>query len=138
MINRRRSTHLIIVAAALMALTGCKGGTRIHEITANPEKFDGKHVVLEGTVSVVTEAVRNDASKGGSFVVYDHTGYIRVVTKDYLPFMYDCVDVGGNVQVVKNEDGTPPTVEIVGHYQTKPASEARHFVYGPLPKEYGN
>lgn len=136
MANRRPLAYLLLAMSALIALSGCNGATRICQIKAHPEQFDGKKIALEGTVSVVTEAEPGDASKGGSFVIYDRTGNIRVTTQQYLPNMYDCVDVYGKVQVAKNDGGTAPDVEIVGGYQ--PTSNSADVARGPLPKEYGN
>ena len=136
MVNRRRSTCLLVGVSALLALSGCKGATRICQVKDHPEKFDGKKIALEGTVSVVTSAEPGDVSKGGSFVIYDRTGNIRVITQQYLPNMYECVDVFGEVHVTESGGGTAPDVEIVGRYQ--PTSNSGSVASGPLPKEYGN
>jgi len=123
-------------AIALMALTGCRGATKIHEITSHAEKFDGQKVVLEGTVSVVPYVTDNDPSKGGCFVVYDCTGYVRVITKKYMPLKGECVNVYGRVQVTKNSDGSAPDIVLLG--DSAPKTNRKESDFRPLPKEYGN
>jgi len=136
MMSNSGSMHLFLSLLALFAVTGCKDSVKISEITSHPEEFDGKSVMLDGTVTAVPLVTDNDPSKGGSFVVYDCTGNIRVITEKYMPVKYDCVDVYGKVQVTPNADGAAPSVVIVGNSAPKPAGG--HIASGPLPKEWGN
>lgn len=62
-------------------LTGCASGyTRVREIAAAPDRFEGKEVRLMGKVGKTTRLPGLQA-----YMLRDETGEIRVVTKGLLP-----------------------------------------------------
>ncbi|MGE5235190.1 MAG: OB-fold nucleic acid binding domain-containing protein [Acidobacteriota bacterium] len=84
-----------IVASTLVLLAiSCSGllATRIGEIKANPDRYNGRHVKVAGQV---TRAVNMVFVK--YFIVKDRTGQIAVVTEGELPKEGDSIAVRGRV-----------------------------------------
>ncbi|TMQ60060.1 MAG: hypothetical protein E6K76_02790 [Candidatus Eisenbacteria bacterium] len=67
----------ILVAAALMVLSGCQGATPIKTLLDNPGQFDGKTVRIAGNV---TSSVGVFGT--GAYQVDDGTGTLIVVSKE--------------------------------------------------------
>ena len=76
--------HALAAALAIVgsvALTGCASGyTRVREIMAVPDRFEGKEVRLQGTVGKAIDPPRPQA-----YMLRDESGEIMVVTKGELP-----------------------------------------------------
>lgn len=78
-------THHVLAAAlsltAALVLAGCASGyTRVREIMAVPDRFEGKEVRLQGTVGKAIEPPGPQA-----YMLRDETGEIMVVTRGQLP-----------------------------------------------------
>ena len=76
-----RLSRLIVMALAAITIAGCASGyTRVREIMAVPDRFEGKEVTLQGTVGKAIDPPRPNA-----YMLRDETGEIMVVTKGQLP-----------------------------------------------------
>lgn len=91
-----RYAALLAVVGAITA--GCGhmgiGNTNVAEIKANPKAFEGKEVVIKGTVKDVTKLPMVDLK---SYVVADSTGDITVTTKSNPPATGEKLVVRGEV-----------------------------------------
>ena len=74
-ILRPRAVRLLVVAATLLALAGCKGATDIKTLLDNPAAYEGKTVRIAGTVKDSAGILNY-----GVFTVDDGTGTMAVVT----------------------------------------------------------
>ena len=87
-----------VLAVALSLLAGCGhlgiGTTNIADIKANPRGFEGKEVVIKGTVKDVTKLPMVDLK---SYVVADSSGDIPVTTKSDPPATGEKLVVRGEV-----------------------------------------
>lgn len=95
------SWHRIVPAAAvtaLLAAAGCGhlgiGVTSVADIKRNPASFEGKEVVVKGTVREVTKLPIVELK---SYVLADSTGEITVTTKSTPPAKGDRLIVRGEV-----------------------------------------
>ena len=77
---KSRSVSLLLAIAAALALAGCAGYTRVREIMAAPDRFEGKEVALKGKVGNTTTVAGTRA-----YLLHDGTGEITVVTSEALP-----------------------------------------------------
>ena len=75
-ILRPRWTRLFLLAAALVAIAGCKGATDIKKLLDDPAAYEGKTVRIAGTVKDSAGILNY-----GVFTVDDGTGTIAVITK---------------------------------------------------------
>jgi hypothetical protein len=85
-----------LAAAAVLAACGHLGigTTNVADIKANPRAFEGKEVVIKGTVRDVTKLPMVDLK---SYVVADATGDITVTTKSNPPATGEKLVVRGEV-----------------------------------------
>ena len=67
----------ILVAAALVMLSGCQGATPIKTLLDNPGQFNGKTVTIAGKVTTSVGVFGT-----GAYEVDDGTGKLIVVTKE--------------------------------------------------------
>jgi hypothetical protein len=69
------------MALAAITIAGCASGyTRVREIMAVPDRFEGKEVWLQGTVGKAIDPPRPQA-----YMLRDESGEIMVVTRGELP-----------------------------------------------------
>jgi len=90
------SIRVIVLAAALLALTACDrialGADHIGDLLASPAAYQGKNVKVAG---VVTNAVQVPFVGTRLYTVRDNTGEIAVVTYGELPAMGEKVVAHG-------------------------------------------
>lgn len=82
---RVQSVRMAFAAAAIsILLSGCNriNATPINEVSASPENFDGKEVMLHG---VVKEPTRLPLFNMKSYVLKDDSGEIAILTEADLP-----------------------------------------------------
>ena len=70
----------ILLAAALLMLPGCKGGTSIKSLLDEPGRYDGKEVRIAGAVTHSIGVLGT-----GAYQIDDGTGKIIVITKTGAP-----------------------------------------------------
>lgn len=71
-----RSLRLLTAPLALLALAGCSGVTPINELLANPTKYEGDKVKIEG------EVIGGVGALGvGGYQVRDKTGTLTVISE---------------------------------------------------------
>ena len=96
--DHRTYRYAVALAVALGLVAGCGhlgiGTTNVAEIKANPKAFEGKEVVIKGTVRDVTKVPMVDLK---SYVVADSTGDITVTTKSNPPAAGEKLVVRGEV-----------------------------------------
>lgn len=96
--NPKTYRFAVVAAVALGLAAGCGhmgiGNTSVAEIKANPKAFEGKEVVIKGTVKDVTKLPMVDLK---SYVMADSTGDITVTTKSNPPATGDKLVVRGEV-----------------------------------------
>jgi len=93
------SRHLLpALALAIVLAAGCAhvgiGTTSIADIKRSPAAFEGKEVVMKGTVREVTKVPLVDLK---SYVLADSTGEITVTTKSPPPARGEKLIVRGDV-----------------------------------------
>lgn len=98
-INRLSIVRAAGIIAAVLWLAGCDalpfGVTPIKEITAAPDKFEGKEVKLKGTVVSITKVPLLDLK---AYTLRDDTGEITVNTQGALPAAHEAVGLRGIVK----------------------------------------
>lgn len=88
---------LALPALLVLALSGCReGATPIADLLEDPQRFEGKYVVLSGEVAGPLEL---PAAVLSFYTLRDETGRIFVHTDDSLPEDGSWVDVCGEVKV---------------------------------------
>jgi hypothetical protein len=71
-----RSFRLLAAPLALLVLVGCSGVTPINELLANPSKYEGETVRIEGEVTGGVGALGV-----GGYQVRDETGTLTVISE---------------------------------------------------------
>lgn len=74
--HRFRSPRRLLAPLAVLLLAGCAGTTQISELTANPARYDGESVRIEGEVTGGVGALGV-----GGYQVRDETGTLTVVSE---------------------------------------------------------
>ena len=72
----RSFPRLVLASVALLALTACAGVTSINELMANPGRYDGKTVRVQGTVKQAAGALGV-----GGYQIDDGTGTLTVISE---------------------------------------------------------
>jgi len=94
--QRARILAAVLALICAVALTACASGyTRVREIKAAPDSFEGKEVRLQGTAARTSEPGRAKA-----YLLRDGTGEILVVTRGEPPAPEAEVAVKGIVRSV--------------------------------------
>lgn len=86
---------LLVLILTLVLATGCKGATKIGDILADTSQYEGKEIVIKGTVE---ESVWLSVVEKGTYQVGDGTGTIWVITTQPPPQQGMTVKIGGTVQ----------------------------------------
>lgn len=68
--------RLLLATLATAALSGCAGVTQINELMANPGRYDGKTVRVQGTVKEAAGALGV-----GGYQIDDGTGTLTVISE---------------------------------------------------------
>ena len=93
-----RSRHTLAGLAAAVLLAACAqigiGTTNVADIKRSPASFEGKEVVVKGTVREVTKLPIVELK---SYVIADSTGEMTVTTKSAPPAKGDKLIVRGEV-----------------------------------------
>jgi hypothetical protein len=96
--NALKRRILPVLALVLVVAAGCAqigiGVTNVADIRKSPASFEGKEVVLKGTVREVTKVPLVELK---SYVLADATGEMTVTTKGTPPAKGDKVIVRGDV-----------------------------------------
>jgi hypothetical protein len=86
---------LSVLMLTLVLAVGCKGATKIGDILADTSPYEGKTVVIKGTVG---ETVWLAAVEKGTYQVGDGTGTIWVITNQPPPQQGMSIKIEGTVQ----------------------------------------
>lgn len=92
MLLTRRITFLVAVITGTLLLTACPSQTNIARINADPGRYRGKEVAIEGRVTDSYGLLGN-----GAYEVDDGTGRIWVVTRRGVPSRGSRVGLKGYV-----------------------------------------
>lgn len=104
--TKRLATIVLAAATIAVLLGGCEriNATPISEINMSPANFDGKEVMLHGTVK---EPTRLPLLNMKSYVLKDDSGEIAILTEGDLPRMNEEINVKVKVANIAIINGEP-------------------------------